>query len=134
VNRPLNIAAEMRRLLEYIGGNPMLLRLCARTHVEGDKQVWPGEPAILDTIRRRITVSQRRKLIRDDIDARYLSIMLLGLVYFWLEGRDHFVKRFGDDINDRDYLRQAIALFERGASPGEEREASVACAADAARD
>src|SRR6476646_9854995 len=33
VNRPLNIAAEMRRIMEYIGSNPMLLRLCARTHV-----------------------------------------------------------------------------------------------------
>src|SRR5689334_23743675 len=29
VNRPLNIPAEMRRIMAYIGENPMLLRLCA---------------------------------------------------------------------------------------------------------
>src|SRR5215467_10123248 len=39
VNRPISIPAEMRRLFQYIGGNPMLLRLCARTHVEGDNQI-----------------------------------------------------------------------------------------------
>src|SRR5690606_16464191 len=66
-NRPLNIRAELRRLLKYIGGNPMLLRLVARTHLEGDTQVWPGEPAVLDMLSRRIAVSQKRKLIRDDV-------------------------------------------------------------------
>ncbi len=127
VNRPLNIAAEMRRIMDYIGSNPLLLRLCARTHVEGDKQVWPGEPTILDTLRRRIEVSQRRKLVRDDIDAEYLGIMVLGLVYFWLEGRDHFEQRFGEKVNDKDYLRAAIAIIERGlAAKGEEQEHAVA--------
>jgi TetR/AcrR family transcriptional regulator len=122
VNRPLNIGAEMRRIMDYIGSNPMLLRLCARTHVEGDKQVWPGEPTILDTLRRRIQVSQRRKLIRDDIDPNYLSIMVLGLVYFWLEGRDHFAQRFGERVNDKDYLQAAVAIVERGLAPEDDEQ------------
>jgi TetR/AcrR family transcriptional regulator len=113
-NRPLNIAAEMRRIMDYIGGEPMLLRLCARTHVEGDNQVWPGEPTILDTLRRRIEVSQRRGTMRADLDPKYLSVMVIGLIYFWLEGREHFAQRFGGKISDKEYLRQAIAIIERG--------------------
>jgi TetR/AcrR family transcriptional regulator len=122
VNRPLNIAAEMRRIMDYIGGSPMLLRLCARTHVEGDNQVWPGEPTILDTLRRRIEVSQRRGLIRADLEPKYLSVMIIGIVYFWLEGREHFAQRFGGKISDKEYLREAIAIIERGTATDDEDE------------
>ena len=117
VNRPLNIEAEMHRLMDYIGGNPMLLRLCARTQLEGDNQVWPGEPDVLNTLRQRIEVSQERGLIRDDISSSYASIMLLGLVYFWLQGREHFQHRFGDSLNDDDFIEQAITLLEQGLGP-----------------
>lgn len=128
-NRPLNIRAEMRRIMKYIGGNPMLLRLVARTHVEGDKQIWPGEPTLLDMLRRRIIISQKRKLIRDDLCPDYVAIMVLGLVYFWLEGRDHFVQRLGDCVNDKEYLQQAIALLEQGLAPNTATQAAANSAA-----
>ncbi len=118
VHRPIGVRAEMRRLMAFLGDNPMLLRLCLRTRLEGDSQVWPGEPDQLDTMRRRIEVSQRRGLIRADLDATNLSIMILGLVCFCLENRDHFAHRFGDGFDLRSYLRQAIALVERGLVPG----------------
>ena len=108
----------MRRLRAFLGENPMLLRLCQRTRLEGDNQVWPGEPDQLDTLRRRIEVSQSRGLIRSDLDASYLGIMILGLVSFCVENRDHFSKRFGDEFDEQAYLRQAIALVERGSAPG----------------
>jgi TetR/AcrR family transcriptional regulator len=120
-NRPLNVRAEMRRLMKYIGGNPMMLRLAARTRLEGDHQAWPGEPAVLDMLTRRITISQKRGTIRKDISPEHLSVMLMGLVYFWLERREYLAYRFGERINDRDYLRQAIALLERGVEPRDER-------------
>lgn len=116
-NRPLNIRAELRRILRYIGGNPMLLRLCARTHLEGDKQVWPGEPTVLDMLCRRIAISQKRKLIRDDVSPEHLSIMLLGLVYFWLQAKEHLEQRFGNRVSEKQYLCQAIAILERGTAP-----------------
>ncbi|MHC5538425.1 TetR/AcrR family transcriptional regulator, partial [Singulisphaera rosea] len=97
--------------------SPMLLRLCLRTRLDRDKQVWPGEPDMLDTLRGRIRVSQERGLIRDDFNPTHLSLMMLGLVHFWVENREHFVERFGDAVNEQDYLRQAIALVERGTSP-----------------
>ena len=108
----------MRRLRAFLGDNPMLLRLCQRTRLDGDNQVWPGEPDQLDTLRRRIEVSQSRGLIRADLDATYLSVMILGLVCFCVENRDHFSQRFGDKFDEQTYLRQAIALVERGLAPG----------------
>jgi TetR/AcrR family transcriptional regulator len=120
-NRPLNVRAELRRLMKYVGGNPMMLRLAARTRLEGDHQAWPGEPAVLDMLTRRIAFSQKRRLVRRDISPEHLSIMLLGLVYFWLERREYLAHRFGTRINDADYLRQAIALLERGVEPREKR-------------
>ena len=68
-------------------------------------------------LRALIEVSQREKLIRDDLDPRYLTIVLLGLVFFWLDNRNHFGHRFGPEINDGDYLRQAVAVLERGLAP-----------------
>jgi TetR/AcrR family transcriptional regulator len=124
VNRPVSVRSEMRRIMTFLGDSPMLLRLCLRTRLERDKQVWPGEPDMLDTLRRRIAVSQERGLIRDDLDSTHLSLMMLGLVAFWVENRDHFAERFGGDVDDRAYLRQAIALFERGASPDPDRSKS----------
>jgi TetR/AcrR family transcriptional regulator len=117
VGRPVSVGAEMRRINAFLGDSPMLLRLCLRTRLERDKQVWPGEPDMLDTLRRRIEVSQKRGLIRKDVNPAHLSIMLLGLVCFWLENREHFVERFGADVDDRAYLNQAIALLERGVTP-----------------
>lgn len=120
VNRPLNLGSELRRLMAYIGDNPLLLRLCAWTRLEGDRQVWPGEPDIFETIRRRIEVSQCRKLIREDLDPTYLTIMLLGVVFFWLDNREHFAHRFGAEINDKDYLRQVVEILDRGMNLGGE--------------
>ena len=123
-NRPLNIRAELRRILKYIGGNPMMFRLAARTRLEGDNQIWPGEPAVLDMLTRRIAFSQKRKLIRADVSPEHLSIMLLGMIYFWLEWREHIGQRFGDRVDEAAYLRQATAIFERGTAYGDTLDSS----------
>ncbi len=116
-NSPVSVRAEMRRMMAFLGDNPTLLRLCLRTRLEGNNQLWPGEPDQLDNLRRRIASSQRRGLIRADLDPACLAIMVLGLVSFWIENRDYFERRFPGPIDDRYYLRQAIALVERGIAP-----------------
>jgi TetR/AcrR family transcriptional regulator len=120
VNRPINIEAEMHRLMDYIGGNPLLLKLCARTQLEDNKQVWPGEPDIFTTLQRRIEVSQERGLVRSDLSPMYLSVMLIALVHFWAQGRECFAQRFGGAVNDDEFIEQAIAVLEQGMSPPSE--------------
>ena len=43
VNRPINLRTELKRILTYVGENELALKLCARTRIDGDHQVWPGE-------------------------------------------------------------------------------------------
>lgn len=116
-NRPLSVRAEMRRLMVYLGENERLLRLCGWSRLEGDNQVWPGEPDLLDTLRLRVAAAQRRGQIRTDIDPTAISLMIFGLIFFWVENRAHFAERFQGKIDDDAFLRRAIALVERGVSP-----------------
>jgi TetR/AcrR family transcriptional regulator len=111
-NRPLSVRAEMRRIMTYLSENPVMLRLCGWTRLEGDIQVWPGEPDLLDTL-------------RNDLDPAVLSLMVFGLILFWVENRAHFAERFQGRISDEAYLRQAVALVERGTAPNPGEPASV---------
>lgn len=117
VNRPINLRAEMKRIVTYIGENELALKLCARTRVDGDYQVWPGEPDLLDLIRQRLEVAQKLGTIRNDLDARQLSVMILGIVFFWLDNRHHFTQRFDKPITNAAYLDTAIKMIEEGLLP-----------------
>jgi TetR/AcrR family transcriptional regulator len=116
-NRPINLRAEMKRIMTYVGENELALRLCARTRVDGDYQVWPGEPDLLDLIRKRMEVAQQKGTIRSDLDAQQLSVMVLGIIFFWLDNRQHFTQRFGAPINNNAYLNTAIKMIEEGLLP-----------------
>jgi len=116
-HRPINLRAEMKRILTYVGENELAMKLCARTRVDGDHQVWPGEPDLLNLIRQRIEVAQRRKLIRADLDAQQLSVMILGIVFFWLDNRQHFAERFGQAVDNDAYLDTAVKMIEEGLRP-----------------
>lgn len=116
-NRPISIRAEMKRILTYVGENELALRLCARTRVDGDFQVWPGEPDLLNLIRQRIEAAQEKGTIRTDIDAQQVSIMILGIVFFWLDNRQHFAQRLGSPISNDTYLNTAVKMIEEGLLP-----------------
>ena len=93
-NRPLSVRAEMRRIMTYLGENPALLRLCLRTRLEGDNQVWPGEPDLLDTLRRRIEAVAAPRADPHRPRPGLPGVMIFGLIFFWVENRDHFADRF----------------------------------------
>ncbi len=117
VNRPINLRTEMKRILTYVGENELAMKLCARTRVDGDHQVWPGEPDLLNLIQQRIEVAQKEGLIRRDLCAQQLSVMILGIVFFWLDNRQHFSQRFGKPPNDNAYLNTAVRMIEEGLLP-----------------
>ncbi len=121
VNRPLSVKAEMRRLMTYLLENDVLFRLCGWMRLEGDIQVWPGEPDIIDTLISRVAVAQRRGRVRSDLDARALSVMIFGLIYFWVEQRSHFSQRFNGGLDDEAFLRQTISLVTQGIEPRAKR-------------
>ncbi len=116
-NRPINFRAELKRILTYVGENELALKLCARTRVDDDYDAWPGEPELFELVRQRLEVSQQRGLIRSDLDSRRISIMIIGLVLFWLENRRYFATWMGSADDDA-YLDAAVTMIEEGLNLG----------------
>jgi TetR/AcrR family transcriptional regulator len=112
--RPAPVQAELRRLFETLRDNEALLRVCAWSRLEGSPA---GETGLMQALRRRLELAQEQRIIRGDIDPGNLSVMLVGLIAFWLEGRSNADGVAEEDPDDPAYLRQAIALVERGLSP-----------------
>lgn len=133
VNRPVSIRAEMKRLMTYLGENEMAMKLCARVRVDGDYSVWPGEPDLFNVIRQRFEVAQRRGKIRKDLNPALLSIMLIGLVLFWLDGRRCFAQKFENLPDDDAYLSTAAKLLEQGLLPADALAQKALSKAEASR-
>lgn len=117
-DRPIDFHVEMKRIMTYVGENELALKLCARTRIDEDHQVWPGEPDLFDLLQQGIESAQRVGAVRDDLPAERLTVMILGLVIFWLDNRKHFATRFGRTIADDDYLETAVRMVESGVRPG----------------
>lgn len=115
--RPLQLRAEMQRIMTYVGENELALKLCARTRIDGDHQVWPGEPDLLNLLQQRLEAAQRSGAIRDDLDPQQLSVMIVGIIFFWLDNRQHFAERFGRPTDDKAYLNTAVRMIEEGLLP-----------------
>lgn len=116
-DQPIDIRAEMERIMTYVGENELALKLCARTRIDGDHQVWPGEPDLFDLIRQRIEVAQRMAKVRPDVDPTLLSILIMGSVFFWLDNREHWTQRFQKPADDEAYLEAVIKVIEEGLRP-----------------
>jgi TetR/AcrR family transcriptional regulator len=115
--RPADPPAELWWLFETFHDNEALLRVCAWSRLEGDPAGGPAEMGSMKALRRRLERAQEQGIIRGDIDPGNLTIMLVALVAFWLEGRSNADGAVERDPDDSAYLRQAIALVERGLSP-----------------
>ena len=62
-------------------------------------------------------MAQAEGLIRKDLRSLQLSIMILGIAFFWLDNRRHFAARFGKAANDNAYLNTAVKMIEEGLLP-----------------
>jgi TetR/AcrR family transcriptional regulator len=118
--RPADPRAELCRLFETFRDNEALLRVCAWSRLEGGPAGGQGETRLMQALRRRLELAQEQRIIRGDIDPGNLTVMLVGLVAFWLEGRSNADGVVEGGPDDSAYLRQAIALVERGLSPDRE--------------
>ena len=116
-DRPVDVGEEVGRFYEFLVDNDTLLRLNAWTRLEGNQRTWPGEAELNRALVRRIEVAQERGLVRPDVDPRFLTVMLVGVVVYWLDQRSVCGELFAEPPDDRAYLSQAVALFERGIAP-----------------
>jgi TetR/AcrR family transcriptional regulator len=112
--RPTDLRAELWRLFEMFRANEALLRVCAWSRLEEGSTGGPEEMGVMKALRSRLVLAQEQRVIRSDIDPGNLSIMLVALVAFWLEGRSHLGGVFECGPDESAYLCQAVALVERG--------------------
>jgi AcrR family transcriptional regulator len=115
--RPADPRAELRGLFEAFRDSEDLLRICAWSRLEEGSTGGPAKLGLMKALGRRLELAQQQRVIRSDIDPGNLSIMLVGLVAFWLEGHSNAVGLVEGGPDEPAYLSQAIAMVERGLSP-----------------
>ncbi|WP_422930317.1 TetR/AcrR family transcriptional regulator [Singulisphaera sp. PoT] len=117
IEQPEHAGCEIASIVEFLRDNETLPRLVAWARLEGHHRMWPGDLELMQALIGRIRSAQGRGIIRDDIDAPSLGVMLVGLAVFWVENRDYYSDIFENGPDDGSYLNQAVALVGRGLSP-----------------
>ena len=117
-DRPADLGAEMTRLFHFIRDRSRLLRMVGWARLEGRDDLFPEQHRPREAMIRRIEAAQRAGLVRAEIAASTLAVMLESLIFFWIENRAKIAHCAGGAlIGDEEYLAQAILLFRQGAAP-----------------
>jgi TetR/AcrR family transcriptional regulator len=116
-DQPLDLRAEMERLFGVLREKGALLRMVGWARLEGRHELLPGGGEARRAMVRRIELGQRLGLVRGDIDAATLGVMMEALLFYWIDYRSFNSELYPDTPEDDVYLEKAIALLERGFAP-----------------
>jgi TetR/AcrR family transcriptional regulator len=116
-DHPVNVGCELGRLLGFLRENTPLLRMIGWSRLERDHRMLPGDAELRGAMVRRIETAQALGLVRTDVEAAYLVIMLEALVVYWLENREFNADLLAGKPDDDTYLRQAATVLEQGLAP-----------------
>jgi TetR/AcrR family transcriptional regulator len=118
---PVNIREDMTRLFGFLRDNASVIRIIGWARLEGKHDLVSGCEALRKAMICRIELGQALGLVRSDIDAPSLGVMLEGLLIYWFENKPLNRILFDHDPDDEAFLGKAILLLERGiasVSPG----------------
>lgn len=118
-DRPVDLRTEIATLFAFARDNSLALRMFQWARLEGRHDLIAGAGCHRHTLIERIRVAQRRGLVRDDIEAAGLAMMLEGLVFFWVENRALKSEVLENLPDDDAYMEHAAAVLERGFAPTE---------------
>lgn len=119
-DRPVDLRAEVATLLAFARENTLTLRMVQWARLEGRHDLIAGVKCHRGEMIARIRLAQELGLVRRDIDAPALAVMLEGLVFFWAENRALHADWVDMPPDDEAYLSQAVAVLERGFAPAPE--------------
>jgi TetR/AcrR family transcriptional regulator len=117
-DQPVDLRTEMSRLFTFLRENALQIRMVGWARLERRHELVAGCDDLRRAMVLRIERAQQLGLVRDDIDSASLAVMLEGLVFHWFDNRSLNARLFDETPNDDAYLAKAIALLERGFSPG----------------
>ncbi len=109
----------IRSMYSMVSNNEDLMRLVAWSHLEGERDPWPGEEdlsrATADHIRRRQSDGSMRK----DIDPLITTVMIGALIFYWCENRHYYAGLFEEPLETftERYLNQVFDLLFQDAAP-----------------
>lgn len=116
-DEPVDIAEDMQRLFTFLHENPLQIRMIGWSRLEGKHELVTGCENLRRAMVQRIECAQRQGQVRCDVDARSLAVMLEGLLFSWFENRALNGMLFEDGTDDQAFLREAIAVLQRGIAP-----------------
>ncbi len=119
IERPEDAGNEITTIVEFLRDTDTISRLMAWDRLERHHRVSSGDVELTQALIERIKRAQCRGIIRDDLDARSIGVMLVGLAVFWVENRSYYSEIFDQGLNDATYLSEAVALVARGLAPGQ---------------
>lgn len=117
-DEPVDVQAEIERLFQFVRDYPLQMRIVGWARLEGKQGLVTGCEALRCAMVRRIERGQELGIVRNDIDAPSLAVMLEGLIFYWFENRLLNAPLFPAGPDDDAYVRKAVALLERGFAPG----------------
>jgi TetR/AcrR family transcriptional regulator len=117
-DQPVDIRTEMSRIFTFLRENELQIRMIGWARLERKHELVSGCDELRRALVLRIERAQQLGLVREDIDAASLAVMLEGLIIHWFENRPLNARLFAELPEDDAYLARAIALLERGFAPG----------------
>ena len=114
------VANGLKTLTEFLKVNQRLVRLMAWARLEGDEEMWPGQELVFALAAERLKAAQEAGIVRRDIPAASLMVMMGGMVYFYNEHKEGYrpliralseEEDAGNDAFDEKYLNDMIRLM-----------------------
>ncbi len=108
----------IRTMFAFYRENPTIKRLANWGRLEGDLETWPGEEEWHHAWIEDIEKAQAAGVMRQDVSAYDVLVMLSGAIHVWWEYHEHFLedKRMTDEPRraDDDYAETLLDVLERG--------------------
>ncbi|WZO97387.1 TetR/AcrR family transcriptional regulator [Isosphaeraceae bacterium EP7] len=114
---PISVAEDLTRLFAFLCAHASVMRIIGWARLEGKHDLVSGCEGIRLAMIGRIVRGQELGLVRTDIDAPSLAVMLEGLLIYWFENKALNRVLFDHEPDDEAFLRKAILLLERGIAP-----------------
>lgn len=84
---PVWLSESTRLFFDFLRRNPMLLRLASWARLEGERDLWPGEMVIRQTVDDFWRQQQADGNVRPDVDPAVISIIVESIGMYWMENR-----------------------------------------------
>ena len=113
---------SMRLYFRFMQNNPQLVRILAWLFLERDQEECVNiDRNLIQTGAEKVADAQKQGLLRDDVDARFILFVFIGLAQHWFQDQEHFCHDFGTDGLPEDlngaFLEAIEKIFFEGILP-----------------